>query len=336
MKSDIMVAFNPISFTGRIARRFTDMKAKRLLRKLNYLPRWAWYLASLCVGGPVGPFVVYLAFHVLEKAAADEVEEERTDFDWNVDIDEGGVHVRRERSRQRSGSRGVAGYQDEECVVTGDEDVTASWEKTEASARRAKAQSARQAQGARQAQDTRTAQTARTAKEPEKTGEDDCESVIREGREALRSIRHANDLIPDPALSAQIDSIEQSCSQILTILEQRPTLLPQLRTFLRYYLPTTLKLLDARARLESTANTPKAREVRARISEALGVIDKAFQRQVEALDEYRFIDLESEMDVLRDMLRSDGLVDDAREAEADPFADVLGKRKERGTPLAGQ
>ena len=82
--------------------------------------------------------------------------------------------------------------------------------------------------------------------------------------------------------------------------------------------------------------SPKAREVRTRISEALGVIDKAFQRQVEALDEYRFIDLESEMDVLRDMLRSDGLVDD--EQEADPFADVLGRTDQRengaGTPMA--
>ena len=297
------------------------MKAKRLLRKLNYLPRWAWYLASLCVGGPIGPVAVYLVFHVLEKAAADEIEETAQEaFDWNVDIDEGGVHVRRERSRGRSRNR--VGYQDDECTVTGDEDVTASWEKTEASARRAKEEAARKAQAAR------------PAKEPETGESDDCESVIREGHAALRSIRHANSLIPDPALSAQIDSIEQSCSQILTILEQRPTLLPQLRTFLRYYLPTTLKLLDARARLENTANTPKAREVRTRISEALGVIDKAFQRQVEALDEYRFIDLESEMDVLRDMLRSDGLVDDAQREE-DPFADVLGKKQQTGTPMAG-
>ena len=297
------------------------MKAKRLLRKLNYLPRWAWYLASLCVGGPIGPVAVYLVFHVLEKAAADEIEETAQEaFDWNVDIDEGGVHVRRERSRGRSRNR--VGYQDDECTVTGDEDVTASWEKTEASARRAKEEAARKAQAAR------------PAKEPETGESDDCESVIREGHAALRSIRHANSLIPDPALSAQIDSIEQSCSQILMILEQRPTLLPQLRTFLRYYLPTTLKLLDARARLENTANTPKAREVRTRISEALGVIDKAFQRQVEALDEYRFIDLESEMDVLRDMLRSDGLVDDVQREE-DPFADVLGKKQQTGTPMAG-
>ena len=287
------------------------MKAKRLLKKLNYLPRLAWYLASLCGGGPVGPFVVYLVFHVLQKAAEDEVDEARADFDWNVDIDEGGVHVRRERSSGRSRSRSGS-YQDEECTVTGDEDVTASWEKTEASARRARAQNTRPAQSARPA----------TAQETADAAGDECSAVIREGREALRSIRHANDLIPDPALSAQIDSIEQSCSQILSILEQRPTLLPQLRTFLRYYLPTTLKLLDARARLENTANTRKAREVRTRISEAVGVIDKAFLRQVEALDEYRFIDLESEMDVLRDMLKSDGLIDETQ--DDDPFAQVLG------------
>lgn len=39
--------------------------AKRLLRKLDYLPRWAWYAMSLAIGGPVGPVVVYVAFHAL-------------------------------------------------------------------------------------------------------------------------------------------------------------------------------------------------------------------------------------------------------------------------------
>ena len=51
------------------------MKAKRLLKKLNYLPRWAWYLLSLSIGGPFGPLVVYLIFHALDKAAKDEEEE---------------------------------------------------------------------------------------------------------------------------------------------------------------------------------------------------------------------------------------------------------------------
>ncbi len=192
-------------------------------------------------------------------------------------------------------------------------DVEMRWQKTEASARSA------------------------AAKEPPQRPMNEnapVSEVIAEGHEAMRRIRLANDLIPDPQLSAQIDSIEASCGQILMILEQRPQLLPQLRTFLRYYLPTTLRLLDARAKLELTAHTPKALEVRRRISEALGVIDKAFLKQVESLDEYRFIDLESEMDVLRDMMRADGLIDE--EEEDDPFADVLADRYGKGTPMGGR
>ena len=245
------------------------MKATRILKKLNYLPRWAWYLASLSIGGPIGPLFVYLGFHALGKMAKDEEEEENSDFG------------RTARSRRYSPT---AAYEDEECFVTGEGDVEREWARTEASARQAKGDTPDSAPG----------------------DSGDIAEIVREVEDSIRRIRIANDLIPDPALSAQIDSIEESCSAILSILRQRPQLLPQLRTFLRYYLPTTLKLLDARARLDR-AQTPKAREVRARISEALGVIDAAFKKQTEALDEYRFIDLESEMDVLRDMLRADGL-----------------------------
>ena len=57
--------------------------ARRLLRKLDYLPRWAWYMLSLFIGGPIGPFVVYLVFHVLTKAADDE-EAEQDSVDWGA------------------------------------------------------------------------------------------------------------------------------------------------------------------------------------------------------------------------------------------------------------
>ena len=279
-------------------RRITIMKnARRLLRKLDYLPRWAWYMLSLFIGGPIGPFVVYLVFHVLTKAAADE-ETEQDSVDWGASYD-------------RSGRT----YADADCTVTDDAEIEDAWQKTESSASRAR----------REAQPAENTQT--------DSADDEVSEVIREGRAAMRRIRHANDLIPDPELSAQIDSIENSCGQILSILEQRPQLLSQLRTFLRYYLPTTLRLLEARAKLEKSANTPKAREVRARISQAVGEIDTAFRKQVEALDEYRFIDLESEMDVMRDMLKSDGLIDEDEQKDDDPFADVLKNRNDRNTPM---
>ena len=168
--------------------------AKRLLRKLDYLPRWAWYAMSLAIGGPVGPVVVYVAFHALQKAADDEDAE----YDeWSTD------------SERREG-----GYADADCTVTDDRDIEDAWQRTEASASRAR----RDAQPSEETADAET---------------DEASEIIREGRAAMRRIRHANDLIPDPALSAQIDSIENSCGQILSVLEQRPQLLSQLRTFLR-------------------------------------------------------------------------------------------------------
>lgn len=300
-----------IHFPGGYQKKMKN--AKKLRRKLDYLPSWAWYVLSLCIAGPVGPVVVYLLFYALDKAVKEENESERNGTDWNVDIDRNGVHVRG-RSRNRSNA-----YADADCTVTDDDDTQRRWAQTEASASRAR----------REDTQTETAQTASGVGDT-----DDVAVVIREGRDAMRRIRHANDLIPDPELSAQIDSIENSCGQILSILEQRPQLLSQLRTFLRYYLPTTLRLLEARAKLENNADTPKAREVRSRISVAVGEIDKAFRKQVEALDEYRFIDLESEMDVLRDMLKSDGLIDENETAEDDPFADVLKNRNGQNKPMA--
>lgn len=300
-----------IRFPGGYQKKMKN--AKKLRRKLDYLPSWAWYVLSLCIAGPVGPVVVYLLFYALDKAVKDENESERNGTDWNVDIDRNGVHVRG-RSRNRSNA-----YADADCTVTDDDDTQRRWAQTEASASRAR----------REDTQTETAQAASGVGDT-----DDVAVVIREGRDAMRRIRHANDLIPDPELSAQIDSIENSCGQILSILEQRPQLLSQLRTFLRYYLPTTLRLLEARAKLENNADTPKAREVRSRISVAVGEIDKAFRKQVEALDEYRFIDLESEMDVLRDMLKSDGLIDENETAEDDPFADVLKNRNGQNKPMA--
>ena len=300
-----------IRFPGGYQKKMKN--AKKLRRKLDYLPSWAWYVLSLCIAGPVGPVVVYLLFYALDKAVKDENESERNGTDWNVDIDRNGVHVRG-RSRNRSNA-----YADADCTVTDDDDTQRRWAQTEASASRAR----------REDTQTETAQTASGVGDT-----DDVAVVIREGRDAMRRIRHANDLIPDPELSVQIDSIENSCGQILSILEQRPQLLSQLRTFLRYYLPTTLRLLEARAKLENNADTPKAREVRSRISVAVGEIDKAFRKQVEALDEYRFIDLESEMDVLRDMLKSDGLIDENETAEDDPFADVLKNRNGQNKPMA--
>lgn len=244
------------------------MNARKILKKMDYIPRWIWYVGSLIAFPPVGPLVVYLAFRVLGKIAQEQEERE---------AGAAGAFQKAQSSRSEGTVRGD-GYE----VRTADtRESKKAWEEKRASY------------------------------EPIDP-DAGVEEVLRQGRDAMRRIHEANDAIPDPILTSKINSIENSCRAILDMLEQRPELLPQLRTFLRYYLPTTLKLLDARARLDD-AGTSKGREVRRRIGVAMDQIDRAFRNQIESLEEYRFVDLESEMDVLTDMLRADGLLDEDEE-----------------------
>ena len=105
-----------------------------------------------------------------------------------------------------------------------------------------------------------------------------------------------------------------------------------LRTFLRYYLPATLKMLSARAKIEGEVHTGAAAKIAVRIREAMAEVQTAFHKQLDALNEYRFINLESEMDVLADMLRSDGLT--AQEDGIDPEVGAPLQQEKEEDPFA--
>ena len=154
------------------------------------------------------------------------------------------------------------------------------------------------------------------------SGSAEVDALICEARSQLDQIAGANAVIADKALSAQIDDIENTCRKILMRLEEQPDMLSSLRTFLRYYLPATLGLLEERAKLEHEVNAGENAGIAQKISTATAQVQAAFHKQLQALDEFRFINLESEMDVLADMLQSDGLMQQERKPEAQKQADA--------------
>ena len=163
-----------------------------------------------------------------------------------------------------------------------------------------------------------------------RSGNAEVDALIAEARGQLAAIAQANEAIAERELSAQIDDIEATCRTILQRLEEQPNMLSSLRTFLRYYLPATLKLLQERAKLEHEVNAGASAQIAEKIRAAMAQVQAAFHKQLDALNEFRFINLESEMDVLSDMLRGDGLLagekdeQPAQAAEADdPFAGLF-------------
>ncbi len=128
---------------------------------------------------------------------------------------------------------------------------------------------------------------------------------------AVGEMRRLNDSIEDPVLSEQIDHIEATTGKIFAYVMQHPDRKGQIRRFLNYYLPTTLKLLNAYDRLDETGVSGiNIDGAKGRISEVMSAIVDGFDRQLDALYQGEVMDINAEIKVLQSLLTRDGLTDE--------------------------
>ncbi len=143
-----------------------------------------------------------------------------------------------------------------------------------------------------------------------KTGDSAVDSLVEKGQEMLAEIRKENDLIPDPELTAQMNQLDKVANQIFHTVAEQPAKAPQIRRFMDYYLPTTLKMLTSYRKMdERQVSGQNAQETRAQIREAMATVLKAFDKQLDALYQDEMLDISTDIDVMETMLRQDGLID---------------------------
>lgn len=124
----------------------------------------------------------------------------------------------------------------------------------------------------------------------------------------LRQIRQVNDDIPDEVMSAKIDRIEEITRKILTYQKAHPDREAQLRSFLNYYLPTTLKILRAYAQLDAQGiEGENISAAKARIEGMMDRVVAGFEKQLDKLFRDDAMDITSDVEVLENMLKKDGL-----------------------------
>lgn len=124
----------------------------------------------------------------------------------------------------------------------------------------------------------------------------------------LQEIKAVNDAIPDEEMSRKIDRIGEITGKILDYQRQNPAKSGQLRQFLNYYLPTTLKILKAYAQMDAQgvqgANISAAK---ARIEGMMDKVVEGFEKQLDQLFQTDAMDITADVAVLERMLDSDGL-----------------------------
>lgn len=134
------------------------------------------------------------------------------------------------------------------------------------------------------------------------------EALLEDGDRVIRQIREANDAIPGEDISQKLFRLEEITSKIFDHVEKHPEKLPEIRKFLNYYLPITLKLVDAYREFDSQpVQGENIMSAKAEIRETLDTINQAFENLLDSLFENAAMDVSTDISALEAMLAQEGL-----------------------------
>lgn len=150
------------------------------------------------------------------------------------------------------------------------------------------------------------------AKQPEAKKEEKADpqvAALRQERDrAVSELRRLNAAIPDPKISAQIDHLEEVTGKIIDHVIEKPEKKPQISRFLDYFLPTTLKLLNAYDRMDSAGiSGSNIDATKAKVEQMLDTLCAAFDKQLDALFGEEALDISTDITVMENLLAQEGL-----------------------------
>ena len=133
-------------------------------------------------------------------------------------------------------------------------------------------------------------------------------ALRRERDRAVSELRRLNDAIPDEKISAQIDHLEEVTGKIFSLVMEKPEKQPQISRFLSYYLPTTLKLLNAYDRMDSAGvSGSNINTTKQKVERMLDTLCSAFDKQLDALFGDEALDISTDITVMENLLAQEGL-----------------------------
>lgn len=140
------------------------------------------------------------------------------------------------------------------------------------------------------------------------TGDAKIDALIQEKDRALGEMRRLNDAIEDEEISQRIDQLEETTGKIIDQVVAQPEKLPQIRKFMNYYLPTTLKLLNAYDRMGAAGVSGENIDgTMSKIETMMDTIVMAFHKQLDALFRDEAMDIASDITVMENLLAQEGL-----------------------------
>lgn len=145
-------------------------------------------------------------------------------------------------------------------------------------------------------------------KQPFSAPDPKVQEVLDRGNAYLREIRRCNDEIPGEEISAKISRMEAIVQRIFERAKAHPEIIPDLRKLMDYYLPMTIKLLNAYADMDrQPIQGDTIRASKQEIDTTLDTLNLAFEKLLDSVFQDTAMDVSSDISVLHTLLAQEGL-----------------------------
>ena len=155
-------------------------------------------------------------------------------------------------------------------------------------------------------------QTVRAQKEADtKKRNAQTQEVLDKGNAFIRQLRTCNDAIPGREISDKISRMETLVRKIFDRVETHPEVVPELKKLMDYYLPMTVKLLNAYADMDAQPiQGENIRSSKREIEATLDTLNTAFEKLLDSIFKTTAMDVSSDITVLQTLLAQEGLTED--------------------------
>lgn len=144
-----------------------------------------------------------------------------------------------------------------------------------------------------------------------KTGDAEIDRMVEEMDKSIDEMKRLDEVIEDERLSDQIVHLESVTEKIVDYIISHPKKKKTMGKFFDYYLPTTIKLLKSYEHMNdagiSGTNIDSTKE---KVENMMDMALAAFDKQLDALYADEALDVSTDITVMQNMLKSEGLTED--------------------------
>lgn len=138
---------------------------------------------------------------------------------------------------------------------------------------------------------------------------EEVQKILEEGNRYIQHIHECNDAIPGEVMSRKLQTLEDIMKRIFEQLKKSPESCDDLQKLMKYYLPTTTKLIDAYRDMDEKPSygSSNIENTKKEIEDTLDVINGAFSKLFDDMFEETAWDISADISVMKTMLAKEGL-----------------------------